>query len=143
MLPDDVLLSIFDFYMIEGFRLHEKQRIEEWITLTHVCRCWRIVVFQSPLRLNLRLLCGPTTPARETLDIWPPFPLIIRYVYPIFRDEPSSVDNIIVALKCNDRVCQVRLNFFSSTQMGYVTDSVAMHQPFPELEDLHLSLLVR
>jgi hypothetical protein len=32
LLPDDVLLEIFDFL------LREEQRIEGWITLAHVCR---------------------------------------------------------------------------------------------------------
>ena len=128
--------------MIEGSHLREKQRIEKWITLAHVCRLWRSVVFQSPRRLNLRLLCGPNTPARDTLDIWPPLPLIIRYVGSISHGEPSSVDNIIAALERDDRVCQIKLNFYSSSQMGYVADSAAMQKPFPELTDLHLSLFV-
>ena len=128
--------------MIEGSHLREKQRIEKWITLAHVCRLWRSVVFQSPRRLNLRLLCGPNTPARDTLDIWPPLPLIIRYVGSISHDEPSSVDNIIAALERDDRVCQIKLNFYSSSHMGYVADSAAMQKPFPELTDLLLSLFV-
>jgi F-box-like len=139
MLPDDVLLKIFDFYVIKGFRLGEKQSIEEWITLAHVCRCWRSVVFQSPRRLDLRLLCTHKTPTRDTLDIWPSLPLIIRDNDDIIGDEPSRVDNIIAALEHNDRVCQIELGFFSSSQFEYVTDSAAMRIPFPELTDLHLS----
>ena len=80
MLHDDVLLMIFDFYVIDGPHQREnpeKQRIEQWITLAHVCRRWRTVIFQSSRRLNLRLLCGPNTPVRDTLDNWPPLPLII------------------------------------------------------------------
>jgi hypothetical protein len=63
MLPDDVLLEIFDSYVDEDvYGDFEEQRIEEWVTLAHVCRRWRSVVFQSPHRLNLRLLCTPQTP---------------------------------------------------------------------------------
>ena len=80
MLPDDVLLEIFDFYVDEDIGT-----IQEWITLAHVCRRWRSVVFQSPHRLNLRLVCRPTTPVRNTLDIWPPLPLIIYE----FDDQPG------------------------------------------------------
>ena len=73
MLPDGVSLEIFDLYldeyMDEDLEPHEKQRIEEWITLAHVCRRWRSVVFQLPHRLNLRLFCTSETPARDTLDI--------------------------------------------------------------------------
>ena len=46
------------------------------------------------------------------------------------------MDNIIPALERNDRVCQIRLNFLSSLQLEYVTDSAAMNEPFPELTDL-------
>jgi hypothetical protein len=133
MLHDDILIEIFDLYVIESFH-----QIQEWITLAHVCQRWRSVVFQSPHRLNLRLLCGPNTLARGTLDIWPPFPLIIRCVNAIFHDEPTSLDNIIAALELNDRVCQIQLNFFSSSHMGYVADSAAMQKPFPDLTDLWL-----
>jgi hypothetical protein len=38
MLPDDILLDIFGFYVIEGFGLRVKQSIEGWQMLAHVCR---------------------------------------------------------------------------------------------------------
>jgi hypothetical protein len=47
-------------------------------------------------------------PARDTVDIWPPLPLIIRDVDDIFDGEPSSAD--IVALEHKDRVCQIQLD---------------------------------
>jgi hypothetical protein len=97
MLPDDVLLEIFDFYVDEDMREDfEPQRIQGSITLAHMCRHWRSVVCQSPRRLNLRLLCTPKTPARDILDIWPPLPLIIH-------------------------------NFGDCPELEYVTDSAAMH----------------
>ena len=92
-LPDDDLLETFDFYvdgdMDEDFESLEKPRIQEWITLAHVCRRWRTVVFQSPRRLNLRLFCTSETPARDTLDIWPPLPLVIRSTHRTFDDGPQ------------------------------------------------------
>jgi hypothetical protein len=141
MLPDDVLLEIFDFYVDEDFEPFREQIVEEWETLAHVCRRWRSVVFQSPCRLNLRLLCTPETPARDTLDIWPPLPLIIRDFRGIFDDGPP-VDNVIAALERNDRVCQIDLGYLKSSQLEYVTDSAAMHKPFPALTDLHLGIFV-
>jgi hypothetical protein len=131
MLPDDVLIDIFDFL------LREQQRIQEWITLAHVCRRWRSVVFQSPLRLNLQLVCTAKTRARDTLDIWPPLPLIILN-YRNFADETTGADNIIAALEHNDRVCQIVLYWISSPEREHVTDSAAMQKPFPELTDLQL-----
>jgi hypothetical protein len=146
MLPDDALLEIFDFYVIEGFRrLSESRRIQEWITLAHVCRRWRTVVFQSPHRLNLRLLCTHKTPARDSLDVWPPLPLIIRDPYGVPKYWISSygasgVDNIIAALEYNDRVCQIILGPLTSSQLEYVSNSAAMHKPFPELTHLRLDM---
>ena len=116
--------------------------IEEWITLTHVCRRWRTVVFQSPRRLNLRLLCTPETPTRDTLDIWPPFPLIIRCnVYgtrTLVKIPSEDVDNIIAALEHNDRVCEIDLDNLPGSQSNFVTNSAVMQKPFPELTSLFL-----
>jgi hypothetical protein len=131
MLPDDVLLEIFDFL------LRENRRIEEWMTLAHVCQRWRSVIFQSPLRLNLQLLCTPTTRARD-LNIWPPLPLIIDD-YSIFSDE-IGVDNIMAALDHTDRVCQITLKYFSNPKLEYVVNSAAMQKTYPDLTNLELSV---
>ena len=69
-----------------------------------------------------------------------PLPLIIRNFDRIFYDEPSSLDNIVAALEHNDRVCQIQLRFFTISQLEHVTNSAAMHKPFPELTDLRLSI---
>ena len=106
-----------------------------------MCRCWRSVVFQSPLRLNLQLLCTPTTRARNTLDIWPPLPLIIRDNR-AFGDEATGLDNIIAALEHNDRVRQIDLDCFSGPEWEYVMYSEAMQKPFPELVYLRLRTYV-
>ena len=138
MLPDDVLLDIFDFYVDKYFT--STKSIEKWITLTHVCQRWRSVVFQSPLRLNLRLLCTHKTRVRDTLDVvWPPLPLVIHHVEDITDDGQSCVDNIIAALERNDRVCQISLNCLRNS-LEYFTNS-AMQKPFPELIDLHLGMV--
>ena len=145
MLPDDVLLEAFDSYVDdyvdEDFGPFKESGIRRWITLAHVCRRWRSLVFQSPRRLNLRLLCTANTPARDTLEIWPPLPLVIRNVNDIFSDEPSNADkwdNIAAALEHNDRVCRILLSCYSSLQFKHITDSAAIQKPFPELTDLHL-----
>ena len=62
LLLDDVLLDIFDFCVDQdGFRrfiyTQIKGQIEAWQSLVHVCRRWRNIVFGSPLRLNLALVC--------------------------------------------------------------------------------------
>ena len=146
MLHDDVLLKIFDFHvtvddndMDEIFEEVKKTRIEGWITLIHVCRRWRNLVFYSPRRLNLRLVCTPKTPVRDTLDIWPPLPLIIRAGYWPWNDHSvATVDNTIAALEHNDRVCQIDLGRGPTSQLEYIANSAAMQKPFPELTRLWL-----
>jgi hypothetical protein len=71
ILPDDVVLEIFDHYVAEADR-----KFEEWQMLVHVCQKWRYVVFQSPLRLNLRILCSAGAHVREKLALWPSFPIM-------------------------------------------------------------------
>ena len=145
MLPDDILLEIFALYVLGGhFLPFVKRNVEKWITLAHVCRRWRSIVFQSPRRLNLRLVCTPQTPARDTLDIWPPLSLIIRDPSGISDDEDkkTSVDNITTALEPNDRVCQIELLNLTYSELEYVMDSAAIREPFPELTDLHLAMFV-
>ena len=132
ILPDDVLIDVFDFF------IRENPRIQGWITLAHVCRRWRTVVFQSPLRLNLQLECTPRIRGRHTLDIWPPLPLIICYNCRTI-DGTIFVDDIIAALEHNDRVCIINLHWFSGPEWEYVANSAAMQKPFPELTHLLLN----
>ena len=149
MLPDDVLLEIFHIYVIEGpsafegFRCLSEFGVNQgWITLAHLCRRWRSVVFQSQRRLDLRLLCTYKTPARDTLDVWPPLPLIIQdpYGIPYHWNDTSGADNIIAALEHNDRVCQIDLCRLTSSPLEYVAGSAAMQKPFPELIHLRLEM---
>ena len=152
MLPDDILLEVFDFVVIEY--LFVKREIEAWQSLVHVCQRWRSLVFGSPHRLNLRLYCVTHTQTRvkDTLDVWPAFPLLIRGgvldVEDIYGledsidgtevvDETEQLDNTIAALGRSDRVCQINLMNFSSSFLENV--STAMQKPFPELTSLQLS----
>ena len=129
MLPDDALLAIFDFYVV---RIPPKETdIEAWVSLVHVCRRWRCVVFGSPRRLNLRLVCAPGTPARETLDVWPALPLVIEGTI-----SSTSADNIVVAPGYMDRVCRIDLRINGRLQCYKVL--AAMQAPFPALTHLLL-----
>ena len=136
VLPDDVLLEIFDFCtstMVMRPYIGDKQEIDAWQTLVHVCRRWRFLVFGSPRRLNLQLYCTPKTPARDTLDVWPALPLIIQGDL----SSTDTTDNVIAALGQRNRVCQVFLGL-----NGWQSEEVLapMHVSFPELTVLLLSL---
>ena len=127
MLPDDVLLSIFDFCASE----HETRFKLVWETLVHVCRRWRSLVFGSPRSLNLQLLCTSNTLARNMLDVWPPLPLYIMSIWPY-----ANVDNIIALLEHRNRVCRIYIRDISSLDLEKVL--AAMQEPFPELTRLTL-----
>jgi hypothetical protein len=134
MLPDDALLEIFDFYVEEDLSEYDflKDEVEVWQTLVHVCRRWRRLVFGSPRRLNLQLVCTSETPVRDTLDVWPPLPLLIRD-----SDEPTEdVDEIIAVLERGNRV--VNINLFHVYGSGLEDLLAAMQVPFPELTVLVL-----
>ncbi len=124
ILPDEVLLEIFDFCVC-GI-----DDDEEWETLAHVCRRWRCIVFASPRRLGLQLVCTAGTRVREMLDIWPPFPIDLRAV-DLLGD---NMDNVIAALEHNDRICQFDVYEVSSDELERLV--TAMQDPFPILTDL-------
>jgi hypothetical protein len=147
-LPDDVLLVVFDFCEDQDADLIQlylpanptKIKIEAWQSLVHVCRRWRNLVFGSPRRLNLQLVCTAKTPARDTLDVWPALPLLIWDSLLIWDKDYSTeglLDNILPILKRSDRVCQIYLDFPAS-EWEHV--SAAMQVPFPQLTHLRLEL---
>ena len=130
-LPDVVLLEIFDFY------LEEEYDKDYWHTLVHVCRRWRDVVFSSPHRLNLELLCKSGRPVTEILNIWPELPIIVFYNGYVKRD--TNTDNIIAALKLKGSVSRISLTDTSSSDSRSVEWEkivAVMQDPFPMLEDL-------
>jgi hypothetical protein len=134
VLPDDVLLEIFDFYTNTIYSSRGgKMGTEAWQSLVHVCRRWRSLVLGSPRRLNLRLFCTPETPARDILDIWPALPLIIADNMAL----SSSTDNLVAALGQSNRVCEVDLHL-TGRQLEKVL--APMQMSFPELTDLRLFL---
>jgi hypothetical protein len=65
---------------------------------------------------------------RETLDIWPSLPIIMKY----FEPPTSDVDDILAALERHDRVCQITLWGVPSRQLA------AVKEPFPVLTHLWL-----
>ena len=131
ILPDDILLGVFEFFI-------DEDRIATlgakwWQSLVHVCRRWRSVIFGSPRRLKLRLRCTLNTPVRDTLDIWPPFPLVVDDI----AGPTEDMDNVIAALECRDRVDRIHFFWVNGSSLEKVF--AAMQEPFPELTFLHLS----
>ncbi|KAI0291091.1 hypothetical protein BC826DRAFT_1106068 [Russula brevipes] len=135
-LPDDVLLDIFDFYLENDNSACEPRDTDEWHTLVHVCQRWRKVVFASPRRLNLSLLCGAKTPVRAMLDIWPALPMEIESHWRGNSGWEVGLDNIIAALEHRDRVRSITLLNFPSFLRKKL--EAAMQVPFPELTCLRI-----
>ena len=119
---------MFNFYLGEDSGIDE---LEEWHILVHVCRNWRIIVFGSPRRLNLQLHCGTRKPVKQMLGIWPVLPIIVWDWNPT-----TAVDNIIAALRHNDRVCQIELGGVPGLLLETVL--TAMQEPFLALTSLQL-----
>jgi hypothetical protein len=137
VLPDDVLLVIFDFCVAGDGNQARKRAMaaaaaamKAWQSLVHVCQRWRSLVFQSPRRLNLQLFCTPKTPTRNTLDVWPALPLVVAGNITL-----SRTDNVIAALRQSNRVCQVDLDLLNR-QVEEVLAPIQV--PFPELMYLRL-----
>ncbi|KAH9029677.1 hypothetical protein EDB85DRAFT_1965452 [Lactarius pseudohatsudake] len=131
-LTDDVLLEIFDLIRSSSFRtgfpvpfppVWDSPLVWKWHPLVHVCRRWREIILESPLRLDLQLLCTNGTPVRKGLGYWPPtIPIAIGHGYNstyINGLTPEDEDNVFAALEQRHRVRRVRLS-----------------EPFPELRHL-------
>jgi len=124
MLPEEVLLEIFGFYLC-GVVNHE-----EWETLVHVRRMWRSIVFSASLLLDLRLVCTAGTPVRRMLGIWPALPIYIWLDFAEIQDEE------LAALEHRDRICEIYIHDPSESGLELLAE--ATQGPFPALTDLHL-----
>jgi hypothetical protein len=129
MIPDEVLLEIFDFWNYWSVT-------EEWHTLVHVCQRWRQLAFASPHRLNLEIYCTPGTPVRKNLGIWPALPISIEYPCLERSITPDDEDNIIAALEHPDRVSFIALE---PTAPLWEKIATVMLEPFPALKYLGIS----
>ena len=132
-LSDNALLEIFDRFREQDDQYNQSPfYVWEWHLLVHVCRRWRRIIFASPRRLNLQLLCTYGTPVSKIMDIWPTIPVMVLF----FRvTGPSDEEAVITALEHSDRVSRIKL-FVSESQLGKIT--ALMLEPFPVLT--HLSI---
>ena len=131
VLSDDALLAIF-FLFKEVYSSDPSW----WEPLVHVCRRWRRVIFTSPRRLTLTLLCTSGTPTASSLDIWPPFPIAVHFVPS--GDLRDILDiNLVAALEHRDRVTEIRFDYLREPNLKLFTFRL-MLSPFSALT--HLSL---
>jgi hypothetical protein len=111
-----------------------KRRAWKWRFLVHVCQRWRLVVFASPQRLDLRILCTRRTPVRKNLRIWPTLPIVLYLSGRSIR--PNAEHDAITVLEHPDRICDVTL-----LVPGPRLEKLAkvMQVPFPLLTHLVIS----
>jgi hypothetical protein len=129
MLPDDVLLEIFEYHRLVS-------RSWDLYKLTHVCKRWRAVIFESPNRLKLQLVYTYRRPVRRDLDFWPDLPLSICYSkIGLYRLSQADEENVIAVLKYPGRICKIDLNL---TRPLLEKLTPLMRVPFPVLNDLQL-----
>ena len=133
ILPDEALLEIFSLYLAEA-----SEHIEPWLPLVHVCQRWRSIVFGSPRRLDVRVLYTLGRQVNVMLDIWPNLPIHISRV-PLDGYKASRGDhenNLIAALEHTNRICQIQLKGFPSSELERILP--AMQKPFPALTSLDI-----
>ena len=140
-LEDDILLGVFN-----SCRLANEDAWNNrigWQKLSHVCRRWRHLIYQSAFHLGIHILCTEGAPVVTALDHLPPrLPLIIDYQCEGNSFAPVDVRRndalgLYQALRLHDRVRHIELHLQPSTLHIPI---ILMDKPFPILE--HLSLLV-
>jgi hypothetical protein len=135
MLPDNGLLEIFYFYKNDFS--NQVDFTWRWDRLTRVCRRWRYVVFGSPRRLELRLVCTNTTPTSRLLDIWPPFPIIIFILSQVPMVDTNGVENIIAPLERRDRISRVIIQDIGGPALEKLV--TVLREPLPILTTFSLN----
>lgn len=136
LLPDELLLGIFDHIRRSGIKLElSRLPVWKWHVLVHVCRRWRYIIFTSPLSLDINLLCTYGTPVGKYLACWPALPIVVDY--DCWR-ELAPEANIISALGHHDRISQIKLNL-SRSLWSRVANT--MQESFPLLTFLSISIM--
>jgi hypothetical protein len=138
ILPDDVLLEIFDFYVNENLEDRFLQTTDGGMANTCArmsasTQRWRRVVFGSPRRLKLRLVCSPETPARDTLDVWPPLPIYIGSNAVGDDETEEGAGDISAVLERSDRVVRVHLFFLNYLELENTLAEMQVPLAFQEL----------
>ena len=105
--------------------------------MTQVCRRWRNIIFGSPQRLDLRLVCTNATPTRTSLKIWPPLPIFVYYEHMPWAVDENGLSNIIAALEHRDRISDVYIHYIDGSTLERL--AAVMLEPFPALRLFHMS----
>ena len=132
-LSDNVLIEIFDRFRERDDQYNQAPFcVWKWHLLVRVSRRWRQIIFASPRRLDLQLLCTNGTSFRKIIDIWHTIPIVVYWQI----GSPGVVeDDIIPALEHPDRVSHIYL-FLYKPKLEAI--AAFIQKPFPMLT--HLSV---
>jgi hypothetical protein len=135
MLPNEILLEIFDFHRLAT--LDNSSDLWKWHRLAHVCQRWRNLIFQSPRRLDLRLVYTYKNPPRKSLELWPDLPVSVWYPKSPHRRRlsPDDEENVLAVLKHANRICDINL---SMTRQLASKSVASLKISFPILQRLYL-----
>ena len=132
-LDNDSLLQIFSCYRLED---QDKWYLRlSWRKLTHICRRWRYLIFDSSTHLDMYLRLTNGFPSLNRLRHLPPLPMVIDYSVKPSTFALKDEDNILAGLRQNGRVHRLALHAPSSRLQKWLT---ALDKPFPRLGDLSL-----
>ena len=132
VLPEDLLLEIFDFYRLDAMKQSQGSPWK-WHRLAHVCRKWRHVISGSPRRLGLRILCEDEAPIESILAFWPTLPLVVKLA--ANRASNHIPKNVMVALHHPERLCEIDLHVTSSMLAPIVQ---VVQKPCQALESIRI-----
>ena len=133
MLDDDSLLQIFSCYRLEEDS--DWNIRHTWRKLTHICRRWRNLIYDSWSHLDMCLSLTNNSPSIDVLSHLPPLPLIIDYSDRTRAMARKDEDNICLGLQQHGRLRRVVLQAPSSRFRIWLE---SMNKPFPKLLDLSL-----
>ena len=137
ILPEDVLLEVFDAYRQDMELLPRYENIwnsrDGWFKLAHVCQRWRRVVLLSPTRLHLHLLFTPRKSSRVTmLECLPTFPILVDYRAASWIEKKENLALAVTMSNCS------RVHGFALRTPYMDKVCKALSHPFPELESLEI-----
>ena len=165
MLPDDILLEIFDCVRLATCQCAARPALKldcdvcyylqdywgplstwsrwEWHRLTHVCRRWRSLVLASPYRLDLRLICAFKRRVRfmkKALASSPTIPIAVWYPKRnyLITERPLILEdenNAFIALQHPNRIREINLFLTNSL---FLKTRAQLLASFPVLEHLLL-----
>ena len=132
MLNYDALLNIFHHYRLEDVDAWNLRLA--WCKLTHVCRRWRYLIYDSSSVLDM---CLPFNGSFSTdlLAHLPPLPLIIHYLNKTTTRVQKYEEIILPRLQQHGRLRSVALQ---APSPGLCTLLETMNGHFPILENLSL-----